>query len=69
MNFAENYARLFVMITVIGVEAINSFQTGLDPAVKLFILATAIVGPLAIAGVISLLRKIEKDDPERIRWK
>tara|TARA_Y100001968_G_scaffold262199_1_gene250390 strand:+ start:1341 stop:1550 length:210 start_codon:yes stop_codon:yes gene_type:complete len=69
MNFAENYLRLFVVSTVLSVEAINGFQTGLDPAVKLFIGFTAIVGPLAITGVIFLLKKIEKDDPERIRWK
>jgi len=28
-----------------------------------------IIGPLCIAGLILLLKKIEKDNPERIRWK
>ena len=47
----------------------NEFQAGLDPATKTFIVLVAILGPLAIAGVIFKLKKIEKNDPQRIRWK
>jgi len=47
---------------------IYSFAS-LDPAIKTFIGIVAFLGPLAIAGLIFLLKRIEKDDPDRIRWK
>ena len=47
---------------------VNLFAV-LDPAIKTFIGIVALAGPLSIAGVIFLLKKIEKDDPGRIRWK
>ncbi len=64
----DSLARLFVVQTVQGFEIINLFAV-LDPAIKTFIGIVAIAGPLSIAGVIFFLKKIEKDDPERIRWK
>ena len=53
---------------IIGVEMINSFGA-LDPLIKTFIEVVIIIGPLSLAGVILLLKKIEKDNPDRIRWK
>tara|TARA_Y100001968_G_scaffold130985_1_gene119563 strand:+ start:254 stop:400 length:147 start_codon:yes stop_codon:yes gene_type:complete len=47
---------------------INSFSA-LVPLIKTFIKLVIIIGPLSIAGVILLLKKIEKDNPDRIRWK
>ena len=47
---------------------INLFAI-LDPAIKTFIGIVAILGPLSISGIIILLMNIEKNDPERIRWK
>ena len=47
---------------------INSFAA-LDPIIKTFIEVVIIIGPLSLAGVILLLKKIEKDNPDRIRWK
>ena len=41
----------------------------LDPLIKTFIQVALVIGPLSLVGVILLLRKIEKDHPERIRWK
>ena len=47
---------------------INTFGV-LDPLIKTFIEVVIIIGPLSILGVIFLLKKIEKDNPDRIRWK
>ena len=55
-------------MTVQGFEMINLFAV-LDPAIKTFIVIVAIAGPLSIVGIIFLLKKIEQDNPERIRWK
>ena len=41
----------------------------LDPTIKTFIYVVAIAGPLSIAVLIFLLKKIEKNNPERIRWR
>ena len=51
-----------------GVEMINSFGV-LEPLIKTFIEVVIIIGPFSIAGLILLLKKIEKDNPDRIRWK
>ena len=64
----DSLARLLAALKFLEVEIINSFGV-LDPAIKTFIGVVAIVGPLSIAGVILLLKKIEKDHPDRIRWK
>ncbi len=47
---------------------INSLAV-LDPLIKTFIEVVIIVGPLSLACVILLLKKIEKENPDRIRWK
>ena len=41
----------------------------LDPTIQTFIYVVAIAGPLSIAVLIFLLKKIEKKKPERIRWR
>ena len=41
----------------------------LDPLIKTFIQVALVIGPLSLVGVFWILRKIEKDHPERIRWK
>ena len=64
----DSLERLFTVLTVQGFEMINFFAV-LDPAIKTFMGIVALAGPLSIVGVIFLLKKIEKDDPERIRWK
>ncbi len=47
---------------------INLFSV-LAPLIKTFIEVVIIIGPLSITGVILLLKKIEKDNPNRIRWR
>jgi len=41
----------------------------LAPLIQTFIEVAIIIGPLSIVVVILLLKKIEKDNPDRIRWK
>ena len=64
----DSLSRSFTLIAVIGVEMNNLFVV-LDPLIKTFIEVVIFVGPLSIACVILLLKKIEKDNPDRIRWK
>ena len=56
------------MLFSIGIEMINLFGV-LDPLIKTFIEVVIIIGPLSMTGVILLLKKIEKENPDRIRWK
>lgn len=42
---------------------------GLGPEIITFLKLIAILAPLNIIGIIILLKKIEKKDPNRIRWK
>ena len=46
-----------------------NFFVVLDPLIKNFIQVALVIGPLSLLSVVLLLRKIEKDHPERIRWK
>ena len=41
----------------------------LDPFIKGFIQVALVIGPLSLVGVIMLLKKIEIDNPDRIRLK
>ena len=41
----------------------------LNPTIQTFMYVVAIAGPLSIAVLIFLLKKIEKNNPERIRWR
>jgi len=47
----------------------SEYNLGLNPVVKNFIATATILGPLAILGLILRLKKIEKDEPKKIRWK
>ena len=41
----------------------------LGPELKLFITAAAVVGPLSIILLLFFIKRIEKQNPERIRWR
>ena len=63
----DSHSRLLVVMAAAVVEMMNYFAV-LDPLIKIFIQVALVIGPLSLVGVILLLRKIEKDHPERIRW-
>ena len=50
------------------VDIMNYFAV-LGPLIKTFIQVALVIGPLSLVGVVLLLRRIERDHPERIRWK
>ena len=64
----DSLSRLLVVMAAAVVEMMNYFAV-LDPLIKTFIQVALVVGPLSLVGVVLILRKIEKDHPERIRWK
>ena len=64
----DSFSRLLVVMVATFVEIINFFAV-LDPLIKTFMQVTLVIGPLSLVGLVLLLRKIEKDHPERIRWK
>ena len=64
----DSLSRLFPVMAVTVFEMMSCFAV-LDPFIKGFIQVALVIGPLSLVGVILLLRKIEKDHPERIRWK
>ena len=64
----DSLSRLLVVMAVSVVEMMNCFAV-LDPLIKNFIQVALVIGPLSLVGVVLILRKIEKDHPERIRWK
>ena len=64
----DSLSRLLVVMAVAVIEMMNCFAV-LDPLIKTFIHVALVIGPLSLVGVVSILRKIEKDHPERIRWK
>ena len=64
----DSLSRLLVVVAVEVVEMMNCFAI-LDPLIKTFIQFALVIGPLSLVGLVLLLRKIEKDHPERIRWK
>ena len=61
-------SRLLVVMVATVVEKMNFFAV-LDPLIKTFMQVALVIGPLSLVGLVLLLRKIEKDHPERIRWK
>ena len=65
---SDSISRLLVAMALTVFEMVNCFAV-LDPLIKTFIQVTLVIGPLCLVGVILLLKKIEKDHPERIRWK
>ena len=46
----------------------NNHLATLDPSIKAFIVISAFLGPLSILSLIIVLKKIERDKPDRIRW-
>ncbi len=65
---SDSLSGLLVVMAAIVVGTMNCFVV-LDPLIKTFIQVSLVIGPLSLVGVVLLLRKIEKDHPERIRWK
>ena len=61
-------SRLLVVMAASVVEMMNCFAI-LDPLIKTFIQVALVIGPLSLVCVVLMLRKIENDHPERIRWK
>ena len=64
----DSLSRLLVVMVATVVELMNFFAV-LDPLIKTFMQVALVIGPLSLVGLVLLLRKIEKDHPERIRWK
>ena len=64
----DSLSRLLVVMVATVVEKMNFFAV-LDPLIKTFMQVAIVIGPLSLVGLVLLLRKIEKDHPERIRWK
>ena len=64
----DSLSRLLVVMSAAVVEMMNCFAV-LDPLIKTFIQFAIVIGPLSLVGIVLILRKIEKDHPERIRWK
>ena len=64
----DSFSILLVVMVATFVEIINFFAV-LDPLIQTFMQVALVIGPLSLVGLVLLLRKIEKDHPERIRWK
>ncbi len=64
----DTLSRLLVVMVATVVEVMNFFAV-LDPLIKTFMQVSLVIGPLSLVVLVLLLRKIEKDHPERIRWK
>ena len=64
----DSLSRLLLVMVATVVEKMNFFAV-LDPLIKTFMQVALVIGPLSLVGLVLLLRKIEKDHPERIRWK
>ena len=64
----DSLSRLLVVMVSTVVEKMNFFAV-LDPLIKTFMQVALVIGPFSLVGLVLLLRKIEKDHPERIRWK
>ena len=64
----DSLSRLLVVMVATVFEIMNFFAF-LDPLIKTFMQVALVIGPLSLVGLVLLLRKIEKDHPERIRWK
>ena len=64
----DSLSRLLALMVATVVEKMNFFAV-LDPLIKTFMQVALVIGPLSLVGLVLLLRKIEKDHPERIRWK
>ena len=65
---SDSLSRLSVVMADSAVEMMNLLAV-LDPFIKNFIQVSLVIGPLSLVVLIMLLKKIEKDNPDRIRWK
>ncbi len=61
--------RILLSIYLFKAERVGNLFAILDPTIKTFIWITALLGPLSITCLILLLKKIEKADPNKIRWR
>ena len=41
----------------------------IDSSIKYFIVYASILAPICIGGLVFILKRIEKDNPEKIRWR
>ncbi len=48
---------------------IHFLFSALGPELKLFLVVISIVGPLTIGILVLIIKRIEKDTPDRIRWR
>ena len=48
---------------------IFSFMATLGSEIKIFLVAVAIAGPVAIGALVLFIQRIEKENPDRIRWR
>ncbi len=65
---SDSLSRLFVVMADSAVEMMNLLAV-LDPLIKTFIQVSLVIGPMSLVVLIMLLKKIEIDNPDRIRWK
>ena len=64
----HSISKLLDVMAAKVVDRINYFAV-LDPLIKTFIQVTLVIGPLSLVFMIILLKKIEIDNPDRIRWR
>jgi hypothetical protein len=65
---SDSLSRLSVVMADSAVEMMNLLAV-LDPLIKNFIQVSLVIGLLSFVVLIILLKKIEIDNPDRIRWK
>ena len=41
----------------------------LGPEIKLFLAVVTISGPVAIGALLFIIKRIEKENPDKIRWR
>ena len=63
----HSISQLLDVMAATIVDMINYFAV-LDPLIKTFIQVALVIGPLSLVALVLLLRKIEQDHPDRIRW-
>lgn len=65
---SDSLSRLSVVMEDSAVEMMNLLAV-LDPLIKNFIQVSLVFGPLSLVVLMMLLKKIEINNPDRIRWK
>ncbi|KGG12541.1 hypothetical protein EV05_1753 [Prochlorococcus sp. MIT 0601] len=59
----------FIKINLLFIESNNISIASLTPLIIKFIWVVAFLGPVSIAIIIYILKQIEKENPERVRWR